>query len=1712
MAVGAAVVAGAVGATLLLGFDGGGSSAAPERVEMVQSGDGSTTDDAAASSDPDGGSGPGDGPPPEPPAPPSLVGTVRLLADGVAVERTVTLTLSDTDGDVVATRTVDATDGGTAFAFSDVAPGDYALALFGPGIVTRTTGTLTVPADGTALDVGTEDLVATTTVTGTVLGISADTTQVVPIVGASITVPNLEPTAPDGGRPGYTRLLGSATFDEEIRSAAYGAAGGLDPIEVEAPGYETRAFLPAPGLSLSGVEEVLRPSADPVFLLHPSLTRLGATVGDVGLDPSPRPVTIDASLLGGTGATRTFRFELRGGTVAGQPVRLTGGTLSGTIATAEATLSAGGTTAFDLGEVPVGAYTLVAVPATGDRIDLRGVSVDAGDASVDGSGPAFTLVVPPGAGAIELTATVRARSLISGTIQGFDLVPLQVSPLDGATVTVAGSGSGSARVDGGSTSTDADGSFSLEVDAADYAVDAITVVASGYETRSLGGAVSDPATGLPGTTGFLLYPATPGADELLLNPEPRTVTVDVELTSFGVATTTRSVTVELLGGEFAPDVAARLPDGSAVGDLDGVPGTGAAGSVVSTAGLGRFTFSGVPVGAYTLRISGDHVRTVEQPVVVAPAADALAVGTVPVTARSKLTLTVRAPQFDADVDDLVDGPLAAAAVELASSLAASDGRDAVTAPASLVTGADGKFTVWIDAGTHAADAVRISAPGYSEEQVGGDLRASVIEPDDVDLPALPRNVTGTLDLSGPTGVTRDVVVELWAGDVSDFSTGAPVDSVLIASAIVGPNTFMIEDVAPVVGGYTLRAVGGDLAGTDTFQVTESVASLMASPGSEPLALTGATLSVTARTRLTLTATGIQRVLGAESLTDDDEPLEGVAVSVPAGGSTVFTDDDGTLVVDLDAGDYSDGALGEIGLTRSGYEGASLSGELTAVTEVRTVVLDPSDTAFAIDLGLLGDSEATRTVTLTVTPTAGGAATFTASELVLSVDGGPFQFTSGTTLPIGRYTFEVSGTGVATRTVERGIGPTAGAFAITSIDDIQATVTVSGTLVEDAATGSDGTRDADEALPVEGATVTGPGGVSDTSDAEGAFILVLDSGASAPLTIVADGFAEATPVLTVGASLTQDVEPFTLTRDVDIRVEGEISASVTGVTAMTDGGTPVPATLSDDGSRYALTGLTTGPVWRIDFSTSAGVVISRYVQSDDPIAIVLDQDAEVDDVGAITVTLEVGQDPSVEPGQERSVRVTLTETVPSKFFTIPGGEVVETVTVTAPAGSGATLDDVMTGDVTFSGLAVFESSPSIPEERFTLLVEALDAGADPGTAYQWEQDAGADAGTAEDVGVEIPRTPGSAAAVTKPFRFVRAPSAVQVLEAAVKDPDNDVAGGTVRLTWQAPAGSGGATELRYDVQQGSSAVTGCEGLTVLTCTVGGLDDGEEYTFTVVARNAAISALSASKSISATPRDVPDAPADVTAARSGDGGATIAWTKPDDGGSTIIDYTVTSSPGGPTCTVTTTGCTIASGFDPGTEYTFTVTAHNAAGSSVASDPSNEVIVEEPLCAEGGACAIGDTGPGGGIVFYVAPDGGTFTATGTACDTECRYLEAWTADEGQFQWKTSETSTSGTSKAIGHGYQNTYTAMAGEEHPAAEAARNATHGGKNDWFLPSKDELNQMYVKSVAIGGFDLISYWSSSENNASGAWRQDFDFGLHGNFTKTSSGRVRLVRAF
>ena len=201
-----------------------------------------------------------------------------------------------------------------------------------------------------------------------------------------------------------------------------------------------------------------------------------------------------------------------------------------------------------------------------------------------------------------------------------------------------------------------------------------------------------------------------------------------------------------------------------------------------------------------------------------------------------------------------------------------------------------------------------------------------------------------------------------------------------------------------------------------------------------------------------------------------------------------------------------------------------------------------------------------------------------------------------------------------------------------------------------------------------------------------------------------------------------------------------------------------------------------------------------------------------------------------------------------------------------------------------------------------------------------------------------------------------------------------------------------------------------------------------------------------------------------------------------------------------------------------------------------------------------SVGQVGPGGGIVFYVSSNG--FTCGATLTET-CNYLEA-APTTGSASWSDRDfsaggivgykwsgdtaNSTPGTTLVIGAGYKNTL-AMITQSSTTGKAGTAARdfRGPNNlsDWYLPSKDELNQMckwargvpWVSDATVctggslntgtgaAGFYDNYYWSSSQSGNSRAWYQFFvdpynsaTSGRQVGDLKTTPAFVRPIRAF
>ena len=179
------------------------------------------------------------------------------------------------------------------------------------------------------------------------------------------------------------------------------------------------------------------------------------------------------------------------------------------------------------------------------------------------------------------------------------------------------------------------------------------------------------------------------------------------------------------------------------------------------------------------------------------------------------------------------------------------------------------------------------------------------------------------------------------------------------------------------------------------------------------------------------------------------------------------------------------------------------------------------------------------------------------------------------------------------------------------------------------------------------------------------------------------------------------------------------------------------------------------------------------------------------------------------------------------------------------------------------------------------------------------------------------------------------------------------------------------------------------------------------------------------------------------------------------------------------------------------------------------------------------IGDEGPAGGIIFYVAPSGFTVTGYGSPGDTDyfagytAYYLEAALLDHGELFWMYIPPSGNpgdeyhdikGTGTVIGTGKENTRLILATDpDAPAAKVCDEYSNNGKTDWFLPSKDELNEMYKARSHLGITVQWDFWSSSQDNSNKyrAWAQYFGNDSQGDVYvtyKDCKSYVRAIRAF
>ncbi len=200
-------------------------------------------------------------------------------------------------------------------------------------------------------------------------------------------------------------------------------------------------------------------------------------------------------------------------------------------------------------------------------------------------------------------------------------------------------------------------------------------------------------------------------------------------------------------------------------------------------------------------------------------------------------------------------------------------------------------------------------------------------------------------------------------------------------------------------------------------------------------------------------------------------------------------------------------------------------------------------------------------------------------------------------------------------------------------------------------------------------------------------------------------------------------------------------------------------------------------------------------------------------------------------------------------------------------------------------------------------------------------------------------------------------------------------------------------------------------------------------------------------------------------------------------------------------------IANTIDTGDTGTYTVKAAGETNSNYTGEETVDFVLTVVY-------SVGDTGPAGGIIFYVNTD----PAIG-----EWTHLEAAPSDLPNYKWGSTSTPVVATGTDIGTGESNTAAIVValGDNGGTPYAAKicseyTVTYNEVvyEDWFLPSRNELNELYKQRNTVGGFASSFYWSSSEATAGGAEMQHFGHGLQysDGSTKNAKNHVRAVRAF
>ena len=329
-------------------------------------------------------------------------------------------------------------------------------------------------------------------------------------------------------------------------------------------------------------------------------------------------------------------------------------------------------------------------------------------------------------------------------------------------------------------------------------------------------------------------------------------------------------------------------------------------------------------------------------------------------------------------------------------------------------------------------------------------------------------------------------------------------------------------------------------------------------------------------------------------------------------------------------------------------------------------------------------------------------------------------------------------------------------------------------------------------------------------------------------------------------------------------------------------------------------------------------------------------------------------------------------------------------VTAVGGDGSATITVAPSTSTGSGTATSYVVTASPDAATCTVISPATScvilGLTNGTTYTFSATAVNSTGTSS----------GTTSSSVTPAGKPNAPTGVNAV----------IGNGSATVSFVAPTVTGGPAITSYTVTASPGGATCTVAAPATSCPVSGLTNGTAYTFAVTASNGLFTSTPSTSSSTVVPATAPAAPTSVTATSTTSGSATVTFTAPNNGGSAITGYTVTSSPAGATCTIAENATTYTcSGLTDGTAYTFAVVAVNAVGNSAsassgalttqgaASAPSTISAVSGDSKATvtfSGALTNGSTITGYTVKAYDSTDnevpGSSCTVTSSATSASC------------------------------------------------------------------------------------------------------------------------------